>query len=214
MRGNSTLLNYSGLTPDPGSAKFTINAFGTDHLNADYISAVEGSVNIAAHSNLVVTGNMTFGYAGHLIGPGTITNNGDISIADGDISANVKGHGTLELHNYHDGTGSQVISGAIGAGQTVWLVDHQHETHTELVNPNTFKAALEVANIATRDGRPATLMVDGIHASSMDIRGDVLQLQGVRGPPLWSVREHMPAGYTASMLDTAAGTQITFALHQ
>jgi hypothetical protein len=49
---------------------------------------------------------------------------------------------------------------------------------------------------------------------AVDIRGDMLELWGSRGPPLWSVREHLPAGVTASMHNTATGTEIVFTPHQ
>jgi hypothetical protein len=71
-----------------------INVTGTNHFAADNLEAVQGTVSLAAHSNLVVTGNLQFAYFGDIVGTGTITNNGLISIAQGDISAHVNGHGT------------------------------------------------------------------------------------------------------------------------
>ena len=47
----------------------TINAYGQDHLTADNLQAVEGTVNIAANSDLVVTGRMAFSYFDHLRAP-------------------------------------------------------------------------------------------------------------------------------------------------
>ena len=166
-----------------------------NYLHADNLSAINGTVDVAANSNLVVTGKMTFAYNGQLNGEppavnaatgqlmprGTITNNGDISIADGSISANINGHGTLELHNYHDGIGGQVISGSIGANQNVLLVDHDHATITELVHPGTFKASLGMDLRDPAEVGNVTLKVDGIHASRMDIRGDMLSLEGPGG---------------------------------
>ena len=192
---------------------FTITAYGKVHITADNLAAITGTVDVGANSNLVVTGKMTFAYDGHLgaIGTGgTITNNGLISIARGDISARVNGHGTLELHNYHDGTGWQTISGAIGAGQDVVLVAHNHETRTELVDPKTFKASLEIADQSPGEAFSNFLDVDGIHASRLDIRGDMLRLYGAGNKPLWQVHESMPVGSSASMTDTATGTEIVF----
>ena len=219
IRGNSTLLNYGGLTTDFSGPQLTINANGLDQINADNLSAVEGTVNIGANSDLVVTGKMTFGYAGHLEGatngPGTrglLTNHGDISISNGDISARVNGHGTIELHNYHDGTGKQVISGAIGANQNVVLVAHDHPTVTELVHPETFKASLQIADERSVIGSPSVsyLELDGVHASRMDIQGDMLRLLGPRGGVVWQDHLQLPSGYTAAMFDTKSGTQIEF----
>jgi hypothetical protein len=74
-----------------------------NHLNSDNLSAIDGTIDVAAFSNLVVTGKMTFAYTDHLagetVGPGTrgtITNDGTISLARGDISAHINGFGTLE----------------------------------------------------------------------------------------------------------------------
>ena len=67
VRGN-TYLNFDPADP------LTVTANGTDHLAADNLSAVKGTVDVAAHSDLVVTGKMTFAYDGHLeggtVGPG------------------------------------------------------------------------------------------------------------------------------------------------
>lgn len=195
-----------------------------NYLHADNLTAADGTVDISTNSDLVVTGNMTFSYFGHLKGdpatfihgidqwgtPGTITNNGTISIADGDISAHVDGHGTLEMHNYHDGWGAQTITGAIDGGQTLLLTPGTHGTRTELAHPDTFKASLKMATPSPLGSYPSLLDIDGIQASRMDIRGDMLRLYGDGNKPLWQVREHMAAGVGASMHDTPTGTEIAF----
>jgi hypothetical protein len=228
MRGGG-VLNVGGsasfgdpLTITAGNAFVGDPRTAANYLHGDNLTVIDGTIDVGANSNLVVTGKMTFAYTDHItggtVGPGTrgtITNDGTISVARGDISAHINGFGTLELHQYHDGTGVQTISAAIDEGQVVKLMPNHQGTRTELVHPNSFTASLDVEpGPAFNTANPALLEVDGIRASRMDIRDDMLTLYGARGRPLWSVHEQMAAGVGASMHNTATGTEIVFTPHQ
>jgi hypothetical protein len=199
-----------------GSANFgdelTINVAGHDSLKADDLAPINGVVNIAANSVLTATGDMHFIYTGAINGPGTLTNNGTIAMADGSISANVNGRGTLNLHRYHDGTGGVTISGGISSGQTVQLQqDATFDTLTTLVHPGTFHGALDIlpptGAFSQADSR---VMLDGVHATAAQQNGDSLVLLGA-GRPVYALTVHNPGA--VSLSDTSAGTMLTFSAH-
>src|SRR5689334_726243 len=138
---------------------------GSDRIDASG-AAMFGTINLAAHSHLVVTGNLNFIYTENLVGDphSSITNNGAIMTENGNVSVPIDGHGTLGFSGYHDGMGSSTISAPIGGGQTVQLDPHFFGMQLTLTDPSDFHGQLDIV-------KPTT-PVDGDIEIKLDLKAD------------------------------------------
>jgi hypothetical protein len=185
----------------------TVNATGRDSLRADDIFTISGTVDVAAHSDLVVTGSMSFAYFATLEGAGKITNNGTITMADATISAPITGHGVLALHQYHNGVGTQTISGSVSSGQDVQLGGGFYGTVLTLADPSSFHGSLDIVR-----GPSVAVVLNGVDATGFDLRGHSLTL--LNGcTPVDRLRLSNPDAVSISLYQTPNGTGISFAAH-
>ena len=125
----------------------TFNVTGFDRLDASGgLSAITGSIDLAKHSHLVVTGSLEFVYTDSLSGAAgsSIVNNGTIETEDGLVSVAVRGTGTLGFSGYHDGAGVSEITSAISHGQTIALDPAVFGMTLTLTHPDTFHGILDI----------------------------------------------------------------------
>jgi hypothetical protein len=187
----------------------TFNVTGNDSLDATGgLSGIFGTINLADHADLVLTGKMSFGGYGMGINGSAgslLTNNGTIKTANGNISTAVNGQGTIGLSQYHDGHGSSAISAPIGYGQTVDLNGFYFGMTLALSDPADFHGLLKIEP-ATGD---VSVVLEGVHATRLINKGNQLVLKN-RGHTVDTLRVdnvgHVPV--TASF--GATDTTLTF----
>lgn len=173
----SVVTNLTWPAPNPlypypvGSAVF--NVAGNDTLGSG--SAIFGTVNLAAHSHLVTTGNIHFLYGETFSGQGSITNNGSIMTEDTNISVPVSGHGTLGIGGYHDGYGVSAIRASISSGQTVDVSPNVWGMRLTLYDPRDFHALLRIEPGPSYYS-DVTVVLKGVQADKMVSQGDHLLL--------------------------------------
>jgi hypothetical protein len=158
----------------------TINASGFDRLDASGgLSAITGTINLADHSHLVVTGRLEFAYTDFLHGPddSTLINNGIIQTEDGTVSVPVRGTGTLGFSGYHDGHGFSQINAAISHGQTIALNPAVFGMTLDLTDPSTFHGTLDIVQPSFVSDGFVSVVLDGIKATSFALKGDRLTLK-------------------------------------
>ena len=167
----------------------TFNVAGYNRLCASGgLTAIDGSINLAANSHLVVTGSLEFTYADSLSGPANsvLVNNGTIQTADGVVSAPVKGHGTLGFFSYHDGRGEAEITSSIAHGQTVALNPAYLGINLTLTDPSTFHGILDITQQSGASQDTASVVLDGIQSTSFDVMGDRIILKDLIHPLIFS----------------------------
>ena len=103
-------------------APMTVNVAGTDTLNATPgLNVAQGTVDLAAHAHLTVTGVMSFIYDAWNGAQGSMLTNTGIIVTHGNaqISTLVNGKGMLAFSAFDGGgPGLDTISAPIGSGQT------------------------------------------------------------------------------------------------
>ena len=171
-----TTLTWPPLPPTGGygtSVEFDVT--GNDDLGSG--AAMFGTVNLAANSHLVVTGNISFFYAEQLTGDpsGSITNNGSIMTENGTISVPIDGNGTLGLSGYHDGHGFSTISAPISSSQTVELSGRSFGMTLTLADPADFHGLLKIDPVSTQPSL-VTIVFQGVHATSFTASGDTISI--------------------------------------
>jgi len=155
----------SGIPPMAG----TVNAIGDSTLNLVGVFQSLNLVVVAAGVNLTVTGTASGAYGGSISGPGTLINNGTLSV-DGDISANVTGQGVIDISHYHDASSvTSDVSGSIGPGQTLDITPGYAAT---VIIDQPLSFAGTIVNADTN----AIITLDGLTATSYTITNDLLTL--------------------------------------
>lgn len=158
----------------------TFNVTGFDRLDASGgLSAITGSIDLAKHSHLVVTGSLEFVYTDSLSGAAgsSIVNNGTIETEDGLVSVAVRGTGTLGFSGYHDGAGVSEITSAISHGQTIALDPAVFGMTLTLTHPDTFHGILDIIQPPFPSSGDVSVVLDGVKATSFDVKGNRLILK-------------------------------------
>lgn len=224
-------LNGWGATASiDGSLNFgdplTANVTSLDFLDATGgFDDISGSINLADHAHLYVTGGqMQFFYGGELIGGegSLLTNYGRIDLGasngptdapnvvahPGTVSVLVNGSGTLAFHGYHNGYGYAGISAPITSAQTVELNPGSVGMTLTLFDPGDFHAMLRVDQVVGRGN--VSVEVKGVQADGFSILpGDrVMLTNGGRAVDLLRVADAGAVPITASYGTDA--TTLTF----
>jgi hypothetical protein len=159
----------------------TINAAGSDRVDASGgLGAVQGTINLADHAHLIVTGTMQFAYTDTLAGPANaiLTNNGTIKTENGNVSVAVNGNGTLGFSGYHDGHGFSLISAPIAGGQTVDLDAAVFGMTMTLTDPGDFHGLLKITQSpSVGSAGDVSVVLEGVRATSFPVHGDQLMLK-------------------------------------
>ena len=181
---------------------------GNDVIN-DSGYAISGTIDLAANSHLVVTGNLNFVYTDQLIGDptGSITNNGSIMTMNGIVSVPVDGNGTLGFGGYHDGMGISSISAPIGSNQTVQLDPHSFGMRLTLADPADFHGLLNVMPNPLPGG-DVSVVLSGVKADGFVVNGEQLTLFNA-GQVVDTLRVSNP-GSVPITADFGADTTLTF----
>lgn len=193
----------------PGGSVARFDVTGADRLDASG-TAMFGIVNLAAHSHLLNTGSLNFIYAEQLDGDPTasITNNGSIMTANGNVSVPIDGNGTLGFGGYHDSVGTSVISASVSRGQTVQLDPHSFGMNLELADARDFHGMLKIMPNSLPGG-DISVTVDGVKATSFSVQGAQLTLlNGNQAVDTLRVNNVAAAPITASF--GAENTTLTF----
>jgi hypothetical protein len=151
----------------------TIDASGVDRLNANAVSTISTTIDVATHSELIVTGSMNFGYSGTVFGAGTIVNDGTLAMTDATIGAAVMGTGVIKVSQYHDGFGETTISGPVGAGQTLQLNPLSLGCGVTLTDPHAFAGAVDLVD-SPLSSQGSSVVLQGIVGTSISVRGDLV----------------------------------------
>lgn len=118
---------------------------GSNKINFNNYSAIQGSITVGGSSMLTSTGSMNFMYSGTVAADGLgLVNNGTLSFHSGTISGHVLGSGQLNLYQYHDGKGTTTVNATVDANQTVNVEADYLGTEMDIGDPAHFAAQVNI----------------------------------------------------------------------
>jgi hypothetical protein len=161
---------------------FNVNATGFNALNI--LSPEPGltspSVDLSAHSFLLLSGDLDFFSYNIQGGSGSaIINQGTLSyLAAGTqiIDTSLLGKGAVDVTRGHDGPGGVEVNGVVGPRQTFDLSTTDFTATLQIDHPREFFGLVNIEPVAPVSSEPLDVVLQGVTATSYDIRNDLLLL--------------------------------------
>lgn len=197
LAGNTLSVDYptnGGPTPliEVNNAKLQLNAVSEvegggltiDASGRDQISFLQPeptiftpTIDLAANAKVKLTGdNSFFTLQFHGDQGSRIINDGTLSyIQTGSvIDTNLAGTGTVNVNRAHDGPATLEMNGTVARSQTFDLSSDAFHATLQIDQPNAFKGLVDVT--PDSDFGLASLILEGLQASSFDLKNDMLRL--------------------------------------